>query len=96
MNFETLLASVHAIHAFIHAYMLMSSTSIFTALKTITSELPLEGKTTGKTVEKLVPRLLKQLTTVSISTYLSLFHEHCNSFTRLHSQPPLKHSSRPS
>jgi cullin-associated NEDD8-dissociated protein 1 len=34
------------------------------ALKTITSELPADGKTTPKTVEKLTPRLLKQLSTV--------------------------------
>jgi cullin-associated NEDD8-dissociated protein 1 len=38
------------------------------ALKTITSELPTDGKTTSKTVEKLTPRLLKQLSSVS-STY---------------------------
>jgi hypothetical protein len=81
-------------HYLIHEYMLMTLMLIFIALKTITSELPLEGKTTGKTVEKLVPRLLKQLTTVHIfHSYLSSI---THSLTRSRSQPPLKRSSRPS
>lgn len=38
---------------------------IHPALKTITSELPLEGKIASKACEKLTPKLLTQLSNVS-------------------------------
>lgn len=46
------------------------------ALKTITSELPLEGKIAAKACEKLTPKLLTQLSNVSLAFSPLGFYSH--------------------
>ena len=43
------------------------SDSKYSALKTITSELPLEGKIAARACAKLAPKLLQQVVNVSLS-----------------------------
>ena len=46
----------------------------YTALKTITAELPVEGKIAAKACEKLTPKLLTQLSNVrSLNIIVSIF-----------------------
>lgn len=50
----------------------MDLTRIVSALKTITTELPVEGKMAARACEKLTPKLLSQLSNVSDKTVVPM------------------------